>query len=226
VEVDPARAPAVGQEEVEEGIHRRPALPRSDLGQREPRVVRARRGFADAGEVPAVEAHRDPGFRHPLEEVVAEPRAAGQIPDPAEERGEPALVHPGRQVVAQPAARGVVRVLVAGDPDPPPAGLADQREQVGGAAPAVELARMAALVEEAMAAGAFGLSTGLFGPPSGYAATDEVVALARVAARYGGGYHTHMRDEGVRIAEAVREALEIGERAGCAVQISHLPPRP
>ena len=85
-----------------------------------------------------------------------------------------------------------------------------------------ELGRMAALVEEAMAAGAFGLSTGLFGPPSGYAETDEVVALARVAARHGGGYHTHMRDEGVRIAEAVREALEIGERAGCAVQISHL----
>ena len=85
-----------------------------------------------------------------------------------------------------------------------------------------ELARMAALVEEAMTAGAFGLSTGLFGPPSGYAETDEVVALARVAARHGGGYHTHMRDEGVRIAEAVREALEIGERAGCAVQISHL----
>ena len=73
-----------------------------------------------------------------------------------------------------------------------------------------------------MAAGAFGLSTGLFGPPSGYAETEEVVALARVAARYGGGYHTHMRDEGVRIAEAVREALEIGERAGCPVQISHL----
>ena len=81
---------------------------------------------------------------------------------------------------------------------------------------------MAALVDEAMAAGAFGLSTGLFGPPSGYAETEEVVALARVAARHGGGYHTHMRDEGVRIAEAVREALEIGARAGCAVQISHL----
>ena len=85
-----------------------------------------------------------------------------------------------------------------------------------------ELAQMAALVEEAMAAGAFGLSTGLFGPPSGYAGTDEVVALARVAARFGGGYHTHMRDEGVRIAEAVQEALEIGERARCPVQISHL----
>jgi N-acyl-D-aspartate/D-glutamate deacylase len=85
-----------------------------------------------------------------------------------------------------------------------------------------ELGRMASLVGEAMAAGAFGLSTGLFGPPSGYAEMDEVVALARVAARYGGGYHTHMRDEGVRIAEAVREALEIGARAACPVQISHL----
>jgi N-acyl-D-amino-acid deacylase len=85
-----------------------------------------------------------------------------------------------------------------------------------------ELGQMAALVAEAMAAGAFGLSTGLFGPPSGYAETDEVVALARVAARYGGSYHTHMRDEGAYIAEAVREALEIGARAGCRVQISHL----
>ena len=85
-----------------------------------------------------------------------------------------------------------------------------------------ELQQMAALVEEAMEAGAFGLSTGLFGPPSGYAETDEVVALARVAARHGGGYHTHMRDEGVRITEAVQEALDIGARAGCPVQISHL----
>jgi N-acyl-D-amino-acid deacylase len=85
-----------------------------------------------------------------------------------------------------------------------------------------ELERMAALVDEAMAAGAFGLSTGLFGPPSGYAATDEVVALARVAARHGGAYHTHMRDEGVQIEDAVREALGIGARARCAVQISHL----
>ena len=85
-----------------------------------------------------------------------------------------------------------------------------------------ELRRMEAFVAEAMTAGAFGLSTGLFGPPSGYAETDEVVALARVAARHGGGYHTHMRDEGVRIVEAVREALDIGARAGCPVQISHL----
>ena len=85
-----------------------------------------------------------------------------------------------------------------------------------------ELGQMEALVAEAMAAGAFGLSTGLFGPPSGYADTDEVLSLARVAARHGGAYHTHMRDEGLHIDEAVREALEIGARAGCAVQLSHL----
>jgi N-acyl-D-amino-acid deacylase len=103
---------------------------------------------------------------------------------------------------------GTVRTAVLGDESRAPR--------------ADELARMAALVGEAMAAGAFGLSTGLFGPPSGYAETDEIVVLARVAARYGGGYHTHMRDEGVHIAEAVREALEIGASAGCPVQISHL----
>ena len=110
--------------------------------------------------------------------------------------------------VAPLVGHGTVRTAVLGDEPRAPR-------------PA-ELGQMATLVAEAMAAGAFGLSTGLFGPPSGYADTDEVVRLARVAARYGGGYHTHMRDEGVHIDEAVREALEIGARAGCTVQLSHL----
>ncbi len=84
-----------------------------------------------------------------------------------------------------------------------------------------ELKEMKDLVAEAMEDGAFGLSTGLFYAPSGYASTDEVVELAKVAAEYGGIYATHIRGEGDPLIEAVREAIEIGERAGIPVEISH-----
>ncbi|HEX8687867.1 MAG TPA: D-aminoacylase, partial [Pyrinomonadaceae bacterium] len=84
-----------------------------------------------------------------------------------------------------------------------------------------ELERMKALVERAMRDGAVGLSTGLYYVPGAYAKTDEVVELARVAARHGGLYATHMRDEGGRVVESVKESIEIGERAGLPVEISH-----
>lgn len=86
---------------------------------------------------------------------------------------------------------------------------------------AEELEKMKALVERAMQDGAVGLSTGLFYVPGAYAKTDEVVELAKVAARFGGVYATHMRDEGERVADSVRESIEIGERAGLPVEISH-----
>jgi len=85
-----------------------------------------------------------------------------------------------------------------------------------------ELEQMRALLAEGMEAGAFGLSTGLVGPPSSYAALDELVALAEVAAGAGGGYFTHLRNEGAEVVQAIREALEIGRRAPVPVQISHL----
>ena len=84
-----------------------------------------------------------------------------------------------------------------------------------------ELQRMESLVEQAMRDGAVGLSTGLIYVPGTYAKTDEVVALARVAARYGGVYATHMRSEGEQVADAIRESIQIGERAGLPVEISH-----
>jgi N-acyl-D-amino-acid deacylase len=84
-----------------------------------------------------------------------------------------------------------------------------------------ELRQMEAIVERAMRDGAVGLSTGLIYVPGTYAKTEEVVALAKVAARYGGVYATHMRDEGEHVAEAIRESIEIGERAGLPVEISH-----
>ncbi len=88
-------------------------------------------------------------------------------------------------------------------------------------ADATEIAAMRAGVEQAMQAGAVGVSTGLFYPPSRAAPTDEVVALAEAAAPWGGLYATHMRDEGTYLEESVAESLEIGRRAGVAVVLSH-----
>jgi N-acyl-D-amino-acid deacylase len=85
-----------------------------------------------------------------------------------------------------------------------------------------ELERMKELVAGAMEQGAMGLSAGLIYAPASYAAVDEIVELARVAARYGGGYVSHIRSEGDRLLEAVREAIGIGESAGTWVQIHHL----
>jgi N-acyl-D-amino-acid deacylase len=84
-----------------------------------------------------------------------------------------------------------------------------------------ELKQMEALVEQGMKDGAVGLSTGLIYVPGTYAKTDEIVSLARVAARYGGLYATHMRNEGDKVADAIRESIQIGEQAGLPVEISH-----
>ena len=84
-----------------------------------------------------------------------------------------------------------------------------------------ELKQMEALVEQGMKDGAVGLSTGLIYVPGTYAKTEEIVALARVAAKYGGLYATHMRNEGDRVADAIRESIQIGEQAGLPVEISH-----
>ncbi|HEX6184916.1 MAG TPA: D-aminoacylase [Pyrinomonadaceae bacterium] len=84
-----------------------------------------------------------------------------------------------------------------------------------------ELEKMKALVEQAMRDGAVGLSTGLIYVPGVYSKTDEVLELARVASRHGGVYATHMRNEGLRVSDAIRESIEIGEKAGMPVEISH-----
>ncbi|HVQ38573.1 MAG TPA: D-aminoacylase [Pyrinomonadaceae bacterium] len=84
-----------------------------------------------------------------------------------------------------------------------------------------ELKKMEALVEQGMKDGAVGLSTGLIYVPGTYARTDEIVDLARVAAKHGGLYATHMRSEGEHVADAIRESIQIGEQAGLPVEISH-----
>jgi N-acyl-D-amino-acid deacylase len=93
-----------------------------------------------------------------------------------------------------------------------------------------ELERMKAYVERGMREGAVGLSTGLFYTPGSYAKTDEVIELNRVAARFGGIYDTHDRDlgaswPGIGFLESMKEAIEIGERAGTPVIFSHLNPQ-
>ncbi len=84
-----------------------------------------------------------------------------------------------------------------------------------------ELLRMAELVEEAMQQGAVGLSSGLIYPPNSYASTEELIALARVAARHGGIYVTHIRNEGDRLLQALQEAIRIGREAGIPVEVLH-----
>lgn len=84
-----------------------------------------------------------------------------------------------------------------------------------------ELAQMKDMLAEGLAAGALGLSTGLIYRPGAYAETEELIELARVVAEHGGIYVSHIRDEGARLLEAVREAIRIGEEAGVPVQISH-----
>jgi N-acyl-D-amino-acid deacylase len=107
------------------------------------------------------------------------------------------------------------------------AGHATVRQQVMGkdfkrAATEAEVARMAELVERAMREGAVGLSTGLeydVGHPS---TTEEVIALARIAAKHKGIYMSHVRDEADLAFDAFREAIRIGREAGIPVQISHI----
>jgi N-acyl-D-amino-acid deacylase len=84
-----------------------------------------------------------------------------------------------------------------------------------------EMKKMEDLVEQAMKDGAVGLSTGLIYVPGTYAKTDEITALARIVGRYGGLYATHMRNEGEKVADAIRESIQIGEQAGLPVEISH-----
>ena len=89
------------------------------------------------------------------------------------------------------------------------------------AAATSEIAHMEALLDEALEAGCIGMSTGLAYPPAAQAPTDEIVVLASRLAEHGGIYTTHMRNESAGVLDSVRETLDIGERAGVPVVISH-----
>jgi N-acyl-D-amino-acid deacylase len=89
-------------------------------------------------------------------------------------------------------------------------------------ATAAELEEMKRLVAQAMEHGALGVSTSLQYVPDRFASTDEIVELAKVAARYGGVYFTHQRSEGVRLFESLDEVFAIAERADIPTEIWHL----
>lgn len=86
-----------------------------------------------------------------------------------------------------------------------------------------ELEQMQSYVEEAMQAGAYGISTGLIYPPQISATTQEIIECAKIAGNYGGLYFSHMRNEGDYVLEAIKELIEIVDKSGCrSGQISHI----
>ena len=110
--------------------------------------------------------------------------------------------------VAPLVGQGTIRAVVMGEDNRAPTGA--------------ELAAMQEEVRRAMEEGAFGLSSGLIYVPSMYAEVAELSSLAAAMKGHHGIYVSHIRDEREHLLEAVAEAMEIGRRAGVAVQISHL----
>ena len=87
---------------------------------------------------------------------------------------------------------------------------------------ASEVEAMKAEVEKAMREGAMGLSTSLLMPPSSLVTTPQLVELAKVAAKHGGIYSTHIRDEGLGVFRSIEEAINVGKGAGIRVDIIHM----
>ena len=94
-------------------------------------------------------------------------------------------------------------------------GMADREPTPG------ETEAMKARIREAMSSGAIGISSGLIFAPDMYFDTNGIAELVREAARFGGIYHTHVRDEADRLIEAVEEAIAIGERSGATTVVTH-----
>ena len=134
--------------------------------------------------------------------VVADWRTLGEYYRRLEER-----VHPAINLASFVGAGGVRNYVVGEDNRP---------------ATAPELERMKELVAQAMEQGALGLSSSLQYMPDRFASTDELIALAGVAARYGGVYLTHQRSEGNRIFESLQEVFTVAEKAGVPTEIWHL----
>ncbi|MBI3466029.1 MAG: protein-L-isoaspartate(D-aspartate) O-methyltransferase, partial [Planctomycetes bacterium] len=84
-----------------------------------------------------------------------------------------------------------------------------------------ELEQMQRLVEREMKAGALGVGSALFYPPGSFAKTEELIALCQVAARYGGIYTSHIRNQGSEIVEAIEELIRISREAAVPAEIYH-----
>jgi N-acyl-D-amino-acid deacylase len=85
-----------------------------------------------------------------------------------------------------------------------------------------ELAKMKGILDTAMQNGAMGMTTALIYPPSSYATTPELIEMAKVAAKYGGIYASHMRGEGKELVQSVDELIEISEKGGLPGEVFHM----
>lgn len=152
----------------------------------------------------AVSPELEPALRSLIETLFGEdvPRVADMADFAALHRNAPRLNH-----IATLVGHSVLRAAVVGFEQRP--------------ATVAELDQMCALLDAALSAGAVGLSCGLIYPPGVYASTDEMVALAGVAAAHGKPYVTHMRDEMSKVEQALAEAIDIARRSGAAVHVSH-----
>jgi N-acyl-D-amino-acid deacylase len=92
---------------------------------------------------------------------------------------------------------------------------------VAGHPTAEQMDAMKVHVDEAMRAGAMGIATALIYPPDSFQSTEDLIELARVAAKHGGIYASHMRDESAKLLQAIGESIEIGEKTGIQVEIFH-----
>lgn len=135
--------------------------------------------------------------------------ADGDSPWPLESWIQWMRGHPAALNVALFAGHATIRKEVMGD---------DFKRTATG----TEVQRMQEKMREAMQQGALGLSSGLEYEVGSYASTDEMVALAKVAAADGGIYMTHIRDEADKSFEALKEEIAIGERAHIPVEHSHI----
>jgi N-acyl-D-amino-acid deacylase len=172
-------------------------------------------GFID------VHSHAGEGLRNPalhqgqpliaqgITTIVANPDGGGPV-NLAAQRAALEAARPGPNV-ALLIGHGAVRSAVMGSA---------RREPTGD-----ELQKMLDLVRRGMAEGAFGLSSGLFYTPGSFARTEEVIALAKVAAEFGGLYTSHVRDEGnydAGVRASVREVIRIAEEARTIGIVSHM----
>ena len=160
-------------------------------------------------------SHARPLLAQGITTVVINPDGGGPV-DLVEQR-ERLLEHGLGVNVAQLVGHASVREVAIGMDDRAPTPQ--------------ELDRMKLLVREAMEAGAFGLSSGLYYAPGSYAETEEVIALSRVVAEYGGVYQSHIRDEAdynIGVVAAVDEVIRIAREAelpGIVTHIKALGPR-
>jgi N-acyl-D-amino-acid deacylase len=207
---------------------------RADIGIRGDRVVAVGRLGEDRARrvIDATGLYVAPGF------IDTHSHAPGALDDSTLSEGRPLLAQGVTTVMANPDGGGAVdleaqrrrllehglgvnvaQLVPHGSVRRAVTGMADR------APTAEELARMRGLVRRGMEAGAFGLSSGLYYAPGSYATTEEVIALAEVAAAYGGLYTSHTRDESdytIGVVASVEEVIRIAREAGLPGVVTHI----